>query len=89
MISALPDIKKITITDKDEFMIIACDGIWNFLTSEQAVQFVRTRLAENREKLSTICEEVFLVTLQSAVIIIVSDKYNLSIKIKVVKFCGQ
>lgn len=28
MISALPDIKMLTLTDDHEFMVIACDGIW-------------------------------------------------------------
>ena len=28
MISAQPDIKKLTITPQDEFMVLACDGIW-------------------------------------------------------------
>ena len=28
MISALPDIKSMVLTPQDEFMVIACDGIW-------------------------------------------------------------
>lgn len=28
MISALPDIKVLTINDDHDFMVIACDGIW-------------------------------------------------------------
>ncbi|ESN96983.1 hypothetical protein HELRODRAFT_92749, partial [Helobdella robusta] len=28
MITALPDIKHITLTDEDKFMVLACDGIW-------------------------------------------------------------
>lgn len=58
MISALPDVKKITISEEDEFMIIACDGIWNFMSSEEVVKFIKPKLDEGREKLSTICEEV-------------------------------
>lgn len=58
MISAMPDIKKVTLEDDDEFMVLACDGIWNFMSSEEVVEFVRKRLAEKREKLSSICEEV-------------------------------
>lgn len=34
MISALPDVKKIELTDADDFMVLACDGIWNFMSSE-------------------------------------------------------
>ena len=28
MISALPDVRTMTLTDKDQFMVLACDGIW-------------------------------------------------------------
>lgn len=58
MISALPDVKRVTITADDEFMILACDGIWNSLSSEQVVKFVRTRILDGQTKMSTICEEV-------------------------------
>lgn len=59
MISALPDVRRITLTDEDEFMVLACDGIWNFMTSEDVVKFVRAKLTENPAiKLTKICEEV-------------------------------
>lgn len=59
MISALPDIRHVTIEpERDEFMVLACDGIWNFMTSQNVVQFVRTRLSQNYDNLSKICEEV-------------------------------
>nr|2I0O_A Chain A, Ser/Thr phosphatase [Anopheles gambiae] len=59
MISALPDIEKITVGPEDEFMVLACDGIWNFMTSEQVVQFVQERINKPGMKLSKICEELF------------------------------
>lgn len=59
MISALPDIKKLIIDKDDEFMILACDGIWNFMSSEEVVQFVRERLQDPNKKVSQVCEELF------------------------------
>ncbi|EDW05138.1 GH23728 [Drosophila grimshawi] len=59
MISALPDIKKLIITPDDEFMVLACDGIWNYMSSEEVVAFVRVRLTDEGKKLSVICEELF------------------------------
>lgn len=59
MISALPDIKKITIGPEDDFMVLACDGIWNFMTSDDVVEFVQERIADPTKKLSEICEEMF------------------------------
>lgn len=32
MISSLPDIKTLDLEESDEFMILACDGIWNSMT---------------------------------------------------------
>ncbi|KAH8372724.1 hypothetical protein KR009_004045 [Drosophila setifemur] len=59
MISALPDIKKLIVTPEDEFMVLACDGIWNFMSSEEVVDFVRPRIKDGNKKLSAICEELF------------------------------
>lgn len=60
MITALPDVRTLMIDPKeDEFMVLACDGIWNFMSSQDVVDFVRPRIMENPEKLSNICEELF------------------------------
>lgn len=59
MITALPDIRVLTINpSEDEFMVLACDGIWNFMSSQEVVDFVRPRLQETA-KISQICEEIF------------------------------
>lgn len=58
MISALPDVKHLKLTPEDEFMILACDGIWNSMTSEEVIEFVRTRIQSGQDKMSKICEEV-------------------------------
>ncbi|CAF4019297.1 unnamed protein product, partial [Rotaria sordida] len=57
-ITALPDIRTLTLDDQDEFMIIACDGIWNFMSSQDVIEFVRLRL--DKKTLSQICEELFM-----------------------------
>lgn len=60
MITALPDVKTLTINPaEDEFMVLACDGIWNFMSSQQVVDFVKSKLEASPEKLSKICEEMF------------------------------
>lgn len=59
MITALPDVRTLMIDqEEDEFMILACDGIWNCMSSQDVVDFVRPRILKNPEKLSLICEEV-------------------------------
>ena len=42
-----PDIRRHSIEPSDEFLIIASDGIWDVLTSQEAVFFVRRFLALN------------------------------------------
>jgi len=62
MISALPDIQQIELQPGDDFIVLACDGIWNSKTNQQVIDFVRPRLqkAGNSPKsLSKICEELF------------------------------
>lgn len=59
MITALPDIKIATINPaEDEFMVLACDGIWECYSNQEVVDFVKQRLQEGRKNLSQICEEV-------------------------------
>mmetsp|Transcript_113467 Transcript_113467/g.169738 ORF Transcript_113467/g.169738 Transcript_113467/m.169738 type:complete len:526 (-) Transcript_113467:28-1605(-) len=46
MITAEPDIVQITLEPDDEFIILGCDGIWDCLTNETAVKYVRERIDE-------------------------------------------
>lgn len=41
---AEPELNQATLTPEDEFLIIGCDGIWDVLSSQQAVSIVRRGL---------------------------------------------
>lgn len=41
---AEPEFRRAELTEDDEFLIIGCDGIWDVMTSEQAVAVVRRGL---------------------------------------------
>ena len=58
MLSAYPEIRKEKITPDCRFLIIACDGIWDCLSSQEAVDFV-ANLIDKKEKTSAIIEEMF------------------------------
>lgn len=61
MISPVPDIKTLELNSAtDSFMILACDGIWNSMSSQEVVDFVHPRLKQLKpdQKVSSICEEV-------------------------------
>jgi len=55
MITADPEIKKIEITTSDQFLILACDGVWDVKSSQQAVDYVHEKIKEN-VPLERICE---------------------------------
>jgi protein phosphatase 2C family protein 2/3 len=57
MVSAEPDTKLEQLNGQDEFLIMACDGIWDVMSNEDAVKFVRKKLKETDE-VSKICENL-------------------------------
>ncbi|KAL9634485.1 MAG: hypothetical protein Q9164_004058 [Protoblastenia rupestris] len=57
IVTAFPDVIAHTITDDDEFLVIACDGIWDCQSSQAVVEFVRRGIAAKQE-LSKISENM-------------------------------
>ncbi|GMH52727.1 hypothetical protein TrST_g13543 [Triparma strigata] len=47
---AEPVVTEYTITDDDEFMIAASDGVWEFIESEEAVSIIQRYIAEGANK---------------------------------------
>jgi protein phosphatase 1G len=47
-VTAFPEVRAERLQGGDEFLILACDGIWDVLTNQEAVDFVRARLAAGR-----------------------------------------
>ncbi|XP_022991577.1 probable protein phosphatase 2C 49 [Cucurbita maxima] len=46
---AEPECKQVVLTEEDEFLIIACDGIWDVMSSQQAVNVVRQGLQRHAD----------------------------------------
>ncbi|KAK4435749.1 putative protein phosphatase 2C 60 [Sesamum alatum] len=57
IVTANPDINIVELCDEDEFIVLACDGIWDCMSSQQLVDFVREQL-KSESKLSVVCEKV-------------------------------
>ncbi|KAL8987415.1 MAG: hypothetical protein Q9177_003373 [Variospora cf. flavescens] len=55
IVTAFPDVVAHNISDDDEFLVIACDGIWDCQSSQAVVEFVRRGIAE-KQTLSKISE---------------------------------
>mmetsp|Transcript_3202 Transcript_3202/g.8200 ORF Transcript_3202/g.8200 Transcript_3202/m.8200 type:complete len:360 (-) Transcript_3202:90-1169(-) len=45
-VTAYPDIRTMELTTEDEFVLVACDGIWDCMSSQQAVDFCRKQLQD-------------------------------------------
>ncbi|GAX09309.1 protein phosphatase [Fistulifera solaris] len=57
MNTAEPDIRQIQIELDDEFILLGCDGIWDCMTNEKAVAYVRSRL-DTCSSLNEICTQL-------------------------------
>lgn len=45
IVTAYPDVTCHERTEEDEFLVLACDGIWDCLSSQQVIDFVRHHVA--------------------------------------------
>ena len=46
-VSVMPDVKTINISPGTQFLVLACDGIWDCLTSPEVISFVEEGLKNN------------------------------------------
>ena len=63
-ITVMPDIFHTELTPHDEFVIIACDGVWDMMTNDKAVEFVRNEVADHGD-ISLACERLMNACLAS------------------------
>ncbi|KAK4230259.1 phosphatase 2C-domain-containing protein [Podospora fimiseda] len=57
IVTAYPDVVTHDLGDDDEFLVIACDGIWDCQSSQAVIEFVRRGIAAKQE-LDKICENM-------------------------------
>lgn len=57
IVTAFPDVVVHEISDDDEFLVVACDGIWDCQSSQSVTEFVRRGIAAKQE-LHKICENM-------------------------------
>lgn len=57
IVTSDPEIVEHKLTENDEFIVLACDGIWDCMTSEEVVDFVRREIAQGHP-LDRVCEDL-------------------------------
>lgn len=57
IVTANPDINSVELCDDDDFVVLACDGIWDCMSSQQLVDFIHEQL-HSESKISAVCERV-------------------------------
>ncbi len=61
IVSAYPDIEVREINDTLEFIVIACDGIWDVMTNDEVIHFIRVRIAAKMEPQLVLIEKIILI----------------------------
>lgn len=61
MITCVPEIKKIELSSDDKFLVIACDGIWDCLSSQQCVNVFLESIKQRKagQNQSKVVEDMF------------------------------
>lgn len=59
IVTADPEIHSHQMDGEEEFLVLACDGIWDCLSSQQVVDFIRRAIA-NGDSLTKICEDLMV-----------------------------
>ena len=59
MVIVDPEVKKVARQQNDQFVMLACDGIWDCVTSEDGITRMRDALSTRKSKISTCIEELF------------------------------
>ncbi|CAG8498721.1 183_t:CDS:10 [Paraglomus occultum] len=57
IVTAHPEVKEFTIDPETEFIVLACDGIWDCLSSQDVVAFIRQEISKNAD-LTQACENL-------------------------------
>lgn len=57
IVTAYPDVETREITEDYEFLVLACDGIWDVMSNQEVITFCRERIAQGKYP-EEICEEL-------------------------------
>jgi protein phosphatase 1G len=56
MVTAFPEVRTVDLTPQDDFLVLACDGVWDMVSNKQCIDFIYERLGS--KSLDNIVEEL-------------------------------
>ena len=81
LVSAEPDLNVIDRSPEDEFLVLACDGVWDVMSNQEVVQYIKSRL-QVHENLQKVCEELLetcLAKVKSKIIILLLANLHINL----------
>ncbi len=66
-IIAVPDFQSKMLTQDDEFMILGCDGIWETMTNDQIIKFVKNRIGKKEQDRKKYLKDVVEILLDNLI----------------------
>jgi len=64
LVTAEPEVRVFEITPNTSFILLACDGLWDTVSNQQAHDFVKGKLNEISEPLSPENKELYLICVE-------------------------
>jgi len=55
IITAQPDVRKISLQSDDRFFVLACDGVWDVMSNQECVDFISQRLSQGVKPADAAC----------------------------------
>ncbi len=69
-VSHIPDVHHIKLDKEDQFVILGSDGLWDYLSDEEAVQLVHQAKAKNQT-----CEQIAATLVERALAIAANESF--------------
>jgi len=60
---ARPYIKKVLLQEEDEFLVLACDGVWDVITDEECAEIIKEAVHEKKLEMSALAHYLVHVAL--------------------------
>jgi protein phosphatase 1G len=55
IITAQPDVRRISLKPEDTFFVLACDGVWDVMSNQECVDFIAKKLAAGEKPADAAC----------------------------------